>query len=87
MADKTTVSERGQTAIPARLRREYRVKPGTTLVWEEAGADEWRVHIERREPRPADPIAMLGYARRFRALRRTDEWLRELREGERDAGR
>lgn len=76
------MSERGQTAVPARLRREYDVKPGTSLVWEAAGPDEWRVHIERRPTAKPDPMAMLGYARRFRAVRRTSEWMRELREGE-----
>ena len=82
MADKTTVTERGQTAIPARLRREHHVQPGTELVWEPVGADEWRVRIERRPERAPDPLAMVGFARRFRAVRTTADWLRELREGE-----
>ena len=82
MADKTTVTERGQTAIPARLRREHGVQPGTVLVWEAAGRDEWRVRIVRAPKTRPDPRAMLGFARRFRATRRTEEWMRELREGE-----
>ncbi len=83
MADKTTVSERGQTAIPARLRREHGVEPGAELIWEPVGPDEWRVHIQRKGHARPDPLAMLGYARRFRATRRTEDWMRELREGER----
>lgn len=84
MADITKVSERGQTAIPARLRREHEVGPGTELVWEAVGEDEWRVRIRRTPHKPADPLAMRGFARRFRAVRSTDEWMRELRDGERE---
>jgi bifunctional DNA-binding transcriptional regulator/antitoxin component of YhaV-PrlF toxin-antitoxin module len=82
MADITKVSERGQTAIPARLRREHRVESGTELVWEAIGPDEWRVHISRKPLQAPDPAAMRGFARRFRAVKTTREWLRELREGE-----
>jgi bifunctional DNA-binding transcriptional regulator/antitoxin component of YhaV-PrlF toxin-antitoxin module len=82
MADKTTVTERGQTAIPARMRREHDVEPGTELVWESIGRDEWRVTIRRKQKDRPDPMAMLGFARRFRASRRTTDWMRELREGE-----
>lgn len=85
MSDKTTVSDRGQTAVPARLRREHDVQPGTQLTWEAVGPDEWRVHIQRKPVGRPDPIAMLGYARRFRAVRRTAQWMRELREGEGEA--
>jgi bifunctional DNA-binding transcriptional regulator/antitoxin component of YhaV-PrlF toxin-antitoxin module len=83
MADKTTVTERGQTAIPARLRREHAVGPGTELLWEPVGADEWRVRILRKRAAQPDPHRMLGFARRYRAERPTADWMRELREGER----
>jgi len=83
MADRTTVSERGQTSIPARLRHEHQIKTGTELVWEPIGPDEWRVRIERKGGREPNPLAMLGYARKFRRVRRTCDWMRELREGER----
>jgi bifunctional DNA-binding transcriptional regulator/antitoxin component of YhaV-PrlF toxin-antitoxin module len=82
MADRTTVTDRGQTAIPARLRREHHVDAGTELIWEPVGPDEWRVRIERTPVRAVDPLAMLGFARTFRATRRTAEWMKELREGE-----
>lgn len=84
MADITKVSERGQTAIPARLRREHGVEPGTELVWEAVGPDEWRVQISRKPVQQPDPMAMRGFARRFRAVRTTSEWLSELREAELD---
>lgn len=84
MADTTTVTERGQTAIPARLRREGGVEPGMTLVWEAMSRDEWRVRIVRVASEAPSPRRMLGYARRFRAVRPTAEWMAELREGERE---
>jgi AbrB family looped-hinge helix DNA binding protein len=49
MARRTTVTERGQTAIPARIRRETNVQPGTELVWEVVGPDEWRVTVVREQ--------------------------------------
>jgi bifunctional DNA-binding transcriptional regulator/antitoxin component of YhaV-PrlF toxin-antitoxin module len=79
MADITTVSERGQTAIPARLRREHGVEAGTELVWEAVGPDEWRVRISRKPLQRPDPAGMRGFARRFRAVRATSDWLAELR--------
>lgn len=82
MADRTTVTERGQTAIPARLRHEHDVVPGTELVWEAIGRDEWRVHIRRKAQPARDPLAALGFAKRLRAARSTADWMRELREGE-----
>lgn len=82
MAEKTTVTERGQTAIPARLRHEHEVTPGTRLVWESVGPDEWKVWIERQPAPAADPMKMLGFAKRFRATRRTADWMKELRAGE-----
>lgn len=82
MADITKVSERGQSAIPARLRREHGVSPGTELVWEAVGPDEWRVRIRRAPSASPNPSAMRGFARRFRAVRTTKSWMDELREGE-----
>lgn len=82
MSDKTTVTERGQTAIPARLRRESGATPGTELIWEVVGPDEWKVTVVRQRAARADPRAMRGFARRFRAVRRTADWMREIRAGE-----
>jgi bifunctional DNA-binding transcriptional regulator/antitoxin component of YhaV-PrlF toxin-antitoxin module len=82
MADITKVSERGQTAIPARLRREHAVEAGMELVWDAISEDEWRVRIRRKPPAQPDPSSMRGFARRFRATRTTADWMAELREGE-----
>lgn len=82
MADRTTVTERGQTAIPARVRRETGGGPGTELLWEVIARDEWKVTVIRQPANAPNPRAMRGFARRFRAVRRTAEWMRELRAGE-----
>lgn len=83
MPDNTTVGERGQTAIPARIRREAGLGPGTELTWEMTADDELKVTIRRKSTATPDPHAMRGFARRFRATRRTADWMRELRAGER----
>ena len=83
MPDNTTVGERGQTAIPARVRREAGLDPGTELIWEITGDDELKVTIRRPPTISPDPRAMRGFARRFRATRRTADWMRDLRAGER----
>jgi bifunctional DNA-binding transcriptional regulator/antitoxin component of YhaV-PrlF toxin-antitoxin module len=82
VTDKTTITERGQTAVPARVRRESDAGPGTELVWEVIGPDEWKVTVVRRSPARPDPHAMRGFTRRFRATRRTADWMRELRAGD-----
>jgi bifunctional DNA-binding transcriptional regulator/antitoxin component of YhaV-PrlF toxin-antitoxin module len=83
MHDKTTVGERGQTAIPARVRREAGLDTGTELIWEITGEDELRVTVVRTSTATPDPRSMRGFARRFRAARRTADSMRELRAGER----
>jgi hypothetical protein len=64
------------------MRREHGVNPGDVLVWETSGPDVWRVRVERKAAIVADPVAMLGFARRFRETRRTEAWMRELRADE-----
>ena len=82
MTARSTISDRGQTAIPAALRRAAAVGPGTSLLWEAVGPNEWRVHIERTKTAAPDPVAMIGFAKTFRPTKPTAEWMRELREGE-----
>ena len=79
----TIVTERGQTSIPAKIRKQLNLKPGQKLRWQKVGDNECRVFHDRAEDMPG-PLAMLGYARKFNPqdLRTTDEWMRELREGE-----
>ncbi|MBA2319826.1 MAG: AbrB/MazE/SpoVT family DNA-binding domain-containing protein [Deltaproteobacteria bacterium] len=79
--ETTVVTERGQTSIPAEVRRALDIEPGARLAWEPVSGDELRVRVIR-PARSADPVSMLGFARQFRAVRSTDEWMDELREGE-----
>lgn len=47
---KTTVTERGQTVVPARIREDHRIEPRTQLEWIDDG------HTIRIVPLPEDPI-------------------------------
>ena len=75
------VTERGQVSIPANLRKELALSKGHRLLWEKVGDREIRVTV-LPEPEARGAVAMLGFAKRFRSPRRTQDWLTELREGE-----
>lgn len=78
----STVTERGQTSIPSELRQELRLKQGNRLLWETLSDCELKVSV-LPEAKPHGARAMLGFARRFREEQRsTDDWMKELREGE-----
>jgi AbrB family looped-hinge helix DNA binding protein len=78
--DTTVVTERGQTSIPAHLRKEMGLQKGKRLVWEKVSDEEIRILV--RPSAEADPVAMLGFARRFRRTRRTAAWMSDLRAGD-----
>lgn len=82
-ANVTTLTERGQTSLPARLRKDLGLKPGQKLRWQRLTARECLVRIEPATPVPG-PRSMLGFARQSNpaAVRRTADWMRELRAGE-----
>ena len=50
---QTSVTKRGQTVVPARIRKKYNIKEGDTLVWLE-DVDGIKV-----VPVPQDPIRAL----------------------------
>ncbi len=50
---RTTVSQRGQTVIPAELRRRYNLEEGTQIEWIDTGSGL------RIVPVAADPIGAL----------------------------
>jgi AbrB family looped-hinge helix DNA binding protein len=79
---ESTLTERGQVSIPASLRKAMNLRPGQRLKFTPVSDHEFRVVTQNDAP--PGPIAMLGYARRFREgpARRTSAWMRELREGE-----
>lgn len=82
-SEVTTITDRGQTSIPADLRRELKLVKGQRLLWERVGEGEMRVRV-LAETAPLGAHAMRGFARRFRAEPRTTaDWMRQLREGER----
>jgi len=50
---RSTVTIRGQTAIPAEIRRKYNIKPGTRLEWIDDGRTITVI------PVPEDPVKAL----------------------------
>ncbi len=76
MSMQTTLTDRGQTAVPARIRKSFGLKPGQKLEWVEDG------NVIYVLPIPKDPIgAFRGSSERSR-LR--EALLRSRRE---DAGK
>ncbi|MCK5802140.1 MAG: sporulation regulator [Lentisphaeria bacterium] len=81
----TVLTARGQTSVPARLRRNARLSPGQCLHWQAVSETEFRVTVETPADAPG-PLAVLGWARRGRSgpVRTSDDIMRELREGDAD---
>jgi AbrB family looped-hinge helix DNA binding protein len=77
----STVTESGRVSIPARLRKELSLSKGQRLLWEKIGEREIRVTV-LPDPKRHGAVAMLGFAKRFRATWRTRDWMAEWREGE-----
>jgi AbrB family looped-hinge helix DNA binding protein len=68
---RTTVTRRGQTVIPAKLRSRYALRDGTQIEWLDTGSGLKVI------PVPADPIAALRG--RGRGERLTERLLAERR--------
>jgi AbrB family looped-hinge helix DNA binding protein len=82
---KATITERGQVSIPAQLRREMRLEPGQTVLWEKISETECRLIALPPERTAPDPMAALDFARQHGLEEGSSEmWLKELRAGEED---
>ena len=79
----TRITERGQTSVPASIRRRLQLTMGARIVCQPISDHECRI-IVQKSGTPEGPLAVLGFARTFRAPRATAEWLKELREGDAD---
>lgn len=74
---ESAVTKRGQTVIPAQIRRRYHIQPGDRLVWLDDGQSI------RVVPVPADAIrALRGRGRGERLVERLLAARREERERE-----
>ena len=69
---KTTLTERGQTAVPAAIRRRFGIKPGQKLEWMEDG------RLIYLHPVPKDPIEAFRHPSRKTGL--VEALLRSRRE-------
>lgn len=80
--NEATLTERGQISVPAELRKAMNLRTGQRLKFAKVSDREFRVIAD--PVAPPGPLAVLGYARKIRKgpARRTNEWMRELREGE-----
>ena len=77
--DITVVTAHGRVSIPAELRHDLDLLPGSRLRWEKVSTTEMRVSVLPKE-KPVGAQAMRGFARRFRPEPRTTaEWMLELR--------
>jgi len=80
--NESVITERGQVSVPAELRRSMGLHAGQKLRWERISDLEIRVSV--RDEAPTGPISVLGFARQIHngPPRRTEDWMKELREGE-----
>jgi AbrB family looped-hinge helix DNA binding protein len=75
---QTTISKRGQTVVPAAIRKRHRILDGDRLAWLDDG-DTIKV-----VPIPADPVrALKGIARGERLVQELMKYRREERARER----
>ncbi len=71
----TAVTKRGQTVIPAKIRKNHNIQPGDRLVWIDDG------RTIKIIPVPADPVnAFRGLAKGENLLEKLLEARREERE-------
>ncbi len=75
---QTTISKRGQTVVPAAIRKRHRILDGDRLAWIDDG------ETIKVVPIPADPVrALKGIARGERLVQELIKYRREERARER----
>ena len=80
--DITVVTERGQTSIPAPLRRALKLARGDRLSWERISDTEIRLRLLKPKKK-ANPVAMIGYGSDLGITETSDAYMKRMREGER----
>ncbi len=80
----TKVTERGQASIPAFIRNTLQLESGSALVWKiaEDGKAIIVVPVPKMAVRARSARELIGWGRKFHSPRRTEDWMKELREGE-----
>lgn len=80
--DVCVLTKRGQVSLPAPLRRNLGLRTGQKLRWERVSDRELRVIVESGVV--PDPVKALGFGPKVRGTpaRRTEHWMREIREAE-----
>ena len=81
MSELRARHERGQISIPASVREHMALRPGMSLLWN-TGSPPVLHGDGRPDAQAQGDMAMLGYAATFRETRMTEDWMKELREGE-----
>lgn len=61
----TTLTERGQTSVPAAIRKRAGMTAGQALRWEFVSKHELRVILPEDAKTPPNAVAMIGFARRL----------------------
>lgn len=81
-AQSCTLTQRGQISVPASIRKDLGLRPGQRLRWEKISNGECRVIVEGKKAK--GPLSALGFGPKLRGGKgkRTEQWMRELREGE-----
>jgi bifunctional DNA-binding transcriptional regulator/antitoxin component of YhaV-PrlF toxin-antitoxin module len=75
------VTDREQVSIPAMVRKRLNLTSGQRVTGEPVSDHECRMVVVSAARVPG-ATAMLGYAAKFRRVRRTSEWMADIRQGE-----
>ena len=80
------MTEEGQITIPADVRQRLNWEPGKKLFLQMSAEEDEGVNpfTGRKKAPYVGALAMRGFAKTFRKCRPTEEWMKELREGEQE---